>query len=74
MFSEILYWTDSETRLKIGREYGITSQEGIRKHLFWNSERKNRVKKPNWDLIKRLTEAAEHNRQLASRAKQLNNL
>ncbi len=74
MFSEILTWTDPQQRRRIAAEYGITTEEGVRKHLFWNSDRKNRVKKPNWDLIKRLTEAAEHNRQLASRAKQLNHV
>lgn len=63
MKDAIYQWLDYNQRMQIARELGVTSRRQVYNVLTGKSK--------NFELLARLVEAAEHNKQLYERAKQL---
>lgn len=62
-YTQILRFTDTEQRMKIAREYGVTTRQQVYNIL--------RGKSKNFSLLQRLLHQAEENKQLQERALEL---
>ena len=62
-YRKIRDWTDARQRMKIAREFGITSSSQICNVI--------NGKTPNFTLLNKLIEAAENNKKLIERARKL---